>query len=322
MIRLLKTVHWPLCATVVVPDNVPAPDAIDAVTGATLNVWNPSASAINSVTPNGAPFTGADGGGPSNFSATGGPAGTTTETAARFVKSLDDDGWWDTPSRETPRRTVGGGTGAVLVVRTIQNSKHLALKNIANFKAVMGRVDVVSISATEEFFGISPQDAERAQNRFYVVVSTFREKSPNGNSIPFATWQLYGVSAGVLRPFGRPRDLSFCIRKHYGNTETARFVTCDKVQRVHEITALPAFAAVATSSGPVGTLLDLIRSKMPTATASSPDVQGVRVALESLGVDAAAAGNDIIAELAQLLQDELVDPFWLTCGVGCCTTGT
>jgi len=47
---------------------VPVPEAIDDVTAASLNAWNPSASAIHTVTLKGTPLTGADGGRTSNLS--------------------------------------------------------------------------------------------------------------------------------------------------------------------------------------------------------------------------------------------------------------
>jgi hypothetical protein len=242
--------------------------------------------------------------------------------AARFVKALDDHNAWDVPSGEIARRTTDGNLGATLLVRTIKGAKNIALKNVANFSVVMGRIDVVSISSTERFFGISPQDAELAQNRFYLIVSTFKKKPQNQYSVPISTWRLYGVTkAGVLRPFGESRELSYCLHKHDDQSSTARFTQCKTAARVHEIMAMPAFAGLAQATGPVGTILDLIRGATPDSASLSSGASRVGMALGRLGVDPAAVGSDVIAELAQLLLHESEDPFWLTCGVGCCTTG-
>jgi len=242
--------------------------------------------------------------------------------AARFVKALDENNEWDVPSGEIERRTTDGNLGATLVVRTIKGARNIALKNVANFSVVMGRIDVVRISSTEKFFGISQQDAELAQNRFYLVVSTFKKGPQNQTSLPISRWRLFGVTkAGVLRPFGEPRNLSYCLHKHVDQSKTARFTQCETAARVHEIMAMPAFAGLAKATGPVGTILDLIRGATPDSAGVPSGASRVSTALGRLGVDSAAVGDDIIAELAQLLLDETEDPFWLTCGVGCCTTG-
>ena len=243
--------------------------------------------------------------------------------AARFVKDLDDGNLWGTPSAETDRSTTDGQRNARLVVRTIKNSNHLALKNIANFSAIMGRIDVISISATESFFRITPQDAAAAGNRFYVIATGFKKESPSGNIIRFGKWQLYGVTSAGLKKFGEKRDFSYCIVDHEDRTHTARFTTCEDADRMHQIASLPAFSSVVARTGPLGTFFDLIRGAIPgEIAASSVSATSVKAALEALGVNVASLPAALLEEIAGLLRDEHDDPFWLTCGVGCCTTGT
>jgi len=270
---------------------------------------------------------------PCSIQPTGGCSGATAlpleaepKVAARFVKALDDDPkGWGAPSATVERYTENGRKDAKLQVRAIGDAKQIALKNIANFAMVMGRVDVVSISSKEKFFGISPDDSQKAGGRFYVIATGFKKEPKTADSlITFGKWQLYGVVKGNLKAFGLPKNsknFSGCVIPHPDRTLTARFTTCLKASRLHVYAALPAFTLMSPMIAKPGTLFDVIRSALPknaTGTISETDVVE---ALKKLNVDSSKLSPAQISELTQLLVDEAGDPFWMTCGLGCCSTG-
>lgn len=272
---------------------------------------------------------------PCSIQASGGCIGSTDialvtkpTDAARFVKAVDEDPkGWGSPSSEIDRYTVDGGKNARLQLRTIGDSKQIAFKNIANLAMLIGRVDVISISGTEKFFNISPDDAKKANNRFYVIETGFKKGEKTADSlITFGKWRLYGVVGGQLKAFGKIRDFSGCVIPHPDRTQTARFTTCLKAARLHVYETNPAFTALAqkvaaSATAPTRTLLDVIRSALPKNATGTIGDQDVLAALKELQVDSSQLTPAQITEITQLLVDEAGDPFWMTCGIGCCTTG-
>jgi hypothetical protein len=239
----------------------------------------------------------------------------------KLTQWLESKVEWHGQGTRTLRRAVNGGLPVERTLYAVAEPGRYAFRDLGKRSLVIGKIVGDPNGPEDEYYHIGARNTRGWRPNFYIVAEDIR--IPDTSSDPAYTvgsYRILGINARGeieelrIKPAGVQQLLKFCFRRHEGSDreQGARFTTCRGMDRLHGATradsvvkrvGLDSVLAVLRQSSSVGGLIPLSDS---SAT----------VVMQRQGL--ALSGSARVA-IVRFLNDELTDPAWLVCAIGCCS---